>query len=867
MPPSAGLPDYEKLGAFYLGREHDLAAGRTSDAPLLYDSKDLCTHAVCVGMTGSGKTGLCVSLLEEAAIDGVPAIVIDPKGDLANMMLGFPDLKPEDFRPWVEERAAQRKGMSVDEYAADRARLWQRGLADWDQDGERIRRLHAAADFTLYTPGSDAARSIALLRSFDAPPAEVLDDRDAMRERVQSSVSGLLALLGIDADPIRSREHILLSNILERAWRAGRSLDAGQLVGLVQAPGFDRIGVMDLEAIYPASERFELAMALNNLLASPGFGAWMEGEPLDVSRLLYSEDGRPRVAILSIAHLSDAERMFFVTRLLGEVVTWMRRQPGTGSLRALLYMDEVFGFLPPTANPPSKMPMLTLLKQARAYGVGCVLATQNPVDLDYKALSNAGTWFIGRLQTERDKMRVLDGLEGASATSGVAFDRGSMEQVLAGLGSRVFLMHNVHEDGPAIFHTRWAMSYLAGPMTRQQIARLSAEDEQRHPAPGPTRGQAWASDAAPAVRSMADATAAGVAAAGAGSGSGSASGSSAGGAGSAGAGDAEAAIDDGTQVDPPPPPPGVDVRYLEADGPIDEDQRLVYRPAIVGRGSLHYVRASAHLDAWEDRVLIGRMEGKRSPWEEATVLSPDVADARLRKAPEPGGRFAPLPRAAERAASWKSWKSSFADYVYRHEPMTLWSVRKPKLQSEPGEERGPFVVRLRDAMREERDRQVEKLRNRYAPKLARLEDRVRKAEQKIDVEEAQFKQAGVSSAVSMGAAVLGAIFGRKVKSVGTVGRAGSAVRSAGRAAQQRGDIKRAEENLASLQQSLADLEAEFQDAMDELEIPVDPDAVDIKEVTVRPRKGDIDPAPAVLVWLPYAVDDFGQAEPRFDLEG
>ncbi len=240
----------------------------------------------------------------------------------------------------------------------------------------------------------------------------------------------------------------------------------------MQSPPFERVGVLDLESFYPAKDRQALAMTLNNLLASPGFAAWTEGEPLDVARLFHTAEGKPRLSILSIAHLDDRERMFFVTLLLGELVAWMRAQPGTQSLRALLYMDEVMGFLPPSAAPPSKAPMLTLLKQARAFGLGVVLATQNPVDLDYKALGNAGTWFLGRLQTERDQARVLDGLEGSDAARGGGFDRAEMGRLLAGLGKRVFLLHSVHEEKPILFGTRWALSYLRGPLTREEIARL-----------------------------------------------------------------------------------------------------------------------------------------------------------------------------------------------------------------------------------------------------------------------------------------------------------------------------------------------------------------------------------------------------------
>lgn len=467
------MPDFDSPNHFYLGREHSLATGETNaDKPLLYKSKDLTTHAVCVGMTGSGKTGLCLSLLEEAALDGVPAICIDPKGDLGNLLLGFPELRPTDFRPWIDESVAQRKGVTPDAFAEQTAELWRNGLSSWGQQPERITRYNDSAERLIFTPGASHGLPITVLKRFDAPPKEVLDDEDALRERVASSVSGLLGLLGIDADPVRSREHIYLSNILIHAWRAARSLDVAQLIREIQKPPFDQVGVLELEAFFPAKERDALAMDLNNLLASPSFQGWMRGQPLDVQQLFYSPEGKPRHSILSIAHLSDAERMFFVTILLGEVLAWMRAQPGTSSLRALLYMDEVFGYFPPTANPPSKGPMLTLLKQARAFGLGCVLATQNPVDLDYKGLSNAGTWFLGRLQTERDKLRVMEGLEGASAAAGSSFNKQEMERTLAGLGSRVFLMNNVHEDQPVVFHTRWAMSYLAGPLARGKIKEL-----------------------------------------------------------------------------------------------------------------------------------------------------------------------------------------------------------------------------------------------------------------------------------------------------------------------------------------------------------------------------------------------------------
>ena len=470
QPPKTA--DYEKLGAFYLGRPYDLETKSATPGLVLYDSKDLVTHAVCVGMTGSGKTGLCIDIIEEAALDGVPTIAIDPKGDLTNLMLTFPQLRPEDFRPWINEEDAAKKGLSPDAYAAQQAETWKNGLASWGEDGERIARLKEAADFAIYTPGSNAGIPVSILASFAAPPQALRDDAELFRERVATTVTSLLGVIGVEADPVQSREHVLLSTLITNAWSAGNDLDLEALVGQIQKPPMAKIGVMELDSFYPEKERMKLALALNGLLAAPGFASWLEGVPLDIATLLRTPEGKPRVAIMSIAHLSDAERMFFVSLLLNQVLGWMRAQSGTSSLRAILYMDEIFGFFPPVATPPSKQPLLTLLKQARAFGLGVLLATQNPVDLDYKGLSNAGTWLLGRLQTERDKARVLEGLEGVAAAAHASFDKRQIDTMLAGLGSRVFLMNNVHEDAPRLLESRWSMSYLRGPLTRDQIRKL-----------------------------------------------------------------------------------------------------------------------------------------------------------------------------------------------------------------------------------------------------------------------------------------------------------------------------------------------------------------------------------------------------------
>lgn len=474
--------DIEKLGAFFLGRTYSLKKKVIEDDLLLYDSKDLTTHAVCVGMTGSGKTGLCISLLEEAAIDGIPAIIIDPKGDMPNLMLTFPGLRPEDFQPWASPDEARKQGLSPEAFSEQQAQAWTQGLSEWMQSGERIERLRQAADVVVYTPGSTAGMPVSILQAFDPPARELLADKELLNERIQATVASLLGLIRIQADPIQSREHILLATILEASWTAGTGLDLAALIQQVQNPRLQKVGVLDLESFYPEKDRFDLVLALNNLLAAPGFGAWLEGAPLDIARLLHSPQGKPQLSIFSIAHLSEAERMFFVTLLLTQVLSWVRAQAGTASLRAILYMDELFGYLPPVAEPPSKRPLLTLLKQARASGLGVVLATQNPVDLDYKALSNTGTWFIGRLQTERDKQRVMEALEGWAAGASLSFKKSEAKEDLAGLSSRVFLMHNVHEDAPVVFHSRWALSYLAGPMTRDQIKRLMEPWKQAHPA-------------------------------------------------------------------------------------------------------------------------------------------------------------------------------------------------------------------------------------------------------------------------------------------------------------------------------------------------------------------------------------------------
>ena len=801
----------EQLGQFYLGREHDLASGETSAAEIHYDAKDLTTHAVCVGMTGSGKTGLCLSLLEEAAIDGIPAICIDPKGDLGNLMLAFPGLTPAEFQPWVDPAEATRKGMSVEDYARKTADTWKKGLAEWGQGPDRIARFREAAEVAIYTPASSAGRSLTVLRSLDAPTADILEDGEALRERIMSAVSGLLALMQIDADPISSREHILLSTILENAWREGRNVDMGTLIRSIQAPPFDKVGFLDLESFFPASDRFKLAMSLNNLLASPSFAAWLEGEALSIPKLMYTPEGRPRLAIISIAHLSDSERMFFVTILLNEMVAWMRSQPGTSSLRALLYMDEVFGYFPPTANPPSKQPMLTLLKQARAFGLGCVLATQNPVDIDYKGLSNAGTWFLGRLQTERDKMRVLEGLEGAAASAGSTFDKQKMEQTLAGLGSRVFLMNNVHEDQPVVFKTRWALSYLRGPVSRQQIEVLMEPLKLTGAAGGAATFGMTAEKEGPASPR-------------------------------------------------PVRPPEIDEVFLPVTGSTDG---LQYRPALLGQSRVHFVSSKYDVDRWEEVTLLAATGDDVTPdlWNEADEW--DEEELHLDAEPETDAAFRELAPALTSKRSYSKWSSLLKDFLYRHRRLHVWSCKALDATSREDESESDFRIRLRHAAREERDLRVEKMRARYASRFRTLDDRIRRAEQKVEREKTQKSQKTMSAGISVLQSIAGALFGRKLKSVTNVSRAGTAVRSANSVAKEAEDVRHAEEALEALHERHRELDREVEDEVLKIQDMFDPDLMELTQEEIKPRKSDISVERVVLVWLPYASDGSGLRERAF----
>lgn len=789
------LPAYEKLGAFYLGRRVDPGTAKDTDELVMVDSRDFTTHAVCVGMTGSGKTGLCLSLLEEAAIDGVPVLAIDPKGDIANLALQFPNLRGEDFLPWIDAGEAQRKAQTPEEFAAAIAANWQRGLAEWQQDGQRIKRLQAAAEVAIYTPGSNAGRGLSVLRSFAAPDAALRNDATALKERVAGAASGLLSLLGIDADPLKSREHILLSTLLAAAWRNNQDLDLPGLIRGIQKPPFDKVGVLDLETFFASKERMSLAMSINNLLAAPGFAAWLEGEPLDVQRLLFSSEGKPRIAIVSIAHLNDAERMFVVTLLLNEVVAWMRRQSGTSSLRALLYMDEIFGYFPPSAMPPSKLPLLTLMKQARAFGLGVVLATQNPVDLDYKGLSNAGTWFIGRLQTERDKARVVEGLVSGAASD---MDKSALEALLANLTPRVFLMRSVHESEPLLLRSRWALSYLRGPLTLAEIQKLGQT------APNVANADKTSRPESPSNNAEVTNKTAGK----------------------------------------PVMPAGVNEYYRVANGTGD----VRYVPAVLGVAKVHFIDSSAGIDVWQTRYFIASIDedGTGPDWPAAQMLN--EGKAVLSKQAINGASYAELPAALLRAQNYTTWSKALATAIYETATQAAYRCAALKLSSNAGESEGEFRSRLALSLREQRDAQVERLRKQYAPRLATLQDQITRAQQRVEKEQSQLSQQKLQTVLSVGATILGAFMGRKVMSSTNVTRVSTAVRSAGRISRESQDVDQAAGSLETLQQRATDLQAGLAQEIAGVQAQFDPAAVTLETITIKPRKSDTVVSEVAIVW-------------------
>ncbi|HEY1052493.1 MAG TPA: DUF87 domain-containing protein [Prosthecobacter sp.] len=797
-------PDqYEKLGSFYLGREFDLDTKQVKDDLLLYDSKDLVTHGVVLGMTGSGKTGLCLSLLEEAAIDGVPVIAIDPKGDIGNALLTFPNLSAQEFRPWINEDEARRKAQSPDDYAASQAALWQKGLSDWGQSADRIKKLRETVDMAIYTPGSNSGLPVSILSSLNCPPDAVLEDGETFADRIESTVSSLLGLMGVDADPVQSPEHILLSNIVAHCWKKGQNLTLENLVRHIQQPPIRKVGVVDLESFFPETKRAPLALKLNNLLASPGFSTWLEGEPLDIQRMYYTAEGKPRVTIFCIAHLSDTERMFFVSLLLNQLLGWMRTQQGTTSLRAIFYMDEIFGYLPPTAMPPSKKPMMFLLKQARAFGLGILLATQNPADLDYKALANIGTWWLGRLQTERDKMRVLDGLEGAANTAGGKFDRQLMEQTLAGLGNRVFLMNNVHEDHPVVFTVRWILSYLSGPLSRPQIKALM----------DPIRPAKKAAAAAPEDDGFAP----------------------------PGASNSAGADRNTTR-------PKLPEDTTELFQPTDEDaERLTYVPAILRSATVIFDDAKRKISGRSIITLVNSIdiEKQKVLWDKFVDIPKNDDLSSFETDPKEDAAYADLPGPALKSSTYTSIKKDFAEWVYANHSLEVFFSPLLEAFSNPGEKLDEFKARVTQTARELRDKAVEELREKTAKAVKALEAKAAKATAKVETQKAQASSATLSTLVTIGGGILGAVFGRK----SGITAASSTVTGATRVMKERREAAAAAGELEAIQADIADIEKQLADDTQKIRDQYDPATLQTETVKLTPVKKNIQVTATGILWL------------------
>jgi len=786
VPPA--LAEFEKLGAFYLGR----ATGLSDDPhdpresrPFLYEARDLTTHAVVIGMTGSGKTGLSIALLEEAAIDGIPAIVVDPKGDLGNMLLAFPGLRDEDFARWTPP--------GVD--AAAEAKKWREGLAEWGQDGARIERLRAAAEIALYTPGSRSGRPLSIASSLAAPSPEARADAELVNERVTQVATSLLGLVGITAEPGKSREHVLISVILQRAWAAGEDLDFAGLVMRIQEPPFERIGVLDVESFYPAKERFTLAVAYNGLLAAPGFDAWLDGDPLDIAKLLWTREGKPRVSILSIAHLDDAQRMFFVSLLLGQMVSWMRTQPGTPSLRALFFMDEVVGYFPPVAMPPSKPPLLLLLKQARAFGLGIVLATQNTVDLDYKGLSNAGTWLIGRLQTERDKARVLDGLEGAAAG---AFDRETVDRTLSALKKRHFYVHDVHAARPVVIESRWTMAYLRGPLTREEIKTLA------HAPSVAAGGTVVMASASANANANANAKEAG-----------------------------------GPR---PGVPPGVPEVFFPTTSP-----RPVYRAWALGAATVAFAEAKTDLAFQREVMFVAPVTGGAIPlrWEDAKWAG-NVAVGALASSPAQNARFLDPAAALTVAKNYPAWSKKLVAWLCGTQGVARWKSKALKQTSAPNEDEAAFRARLAQTAREARDAAGADLRDKYGAKITQLEDRIRKARDAVARERDQASAQRADAAFSLGGGLLRSFLGGSAG--GAVSGAARAAKSASRAAKESRDANRAQESLEVLLSRHRDLQEELRAAMAGITSALDPSTAPLEHIVTKPKKTGITVHLVALAW-------------------
>ena len=806
---------------FLIGAQIDPAKHERTTATTSIASGDLTTHGVIVGMTGSGKTGLGIVLIEDALRAGVPTLLIDPKGDLTNLCLTFPQLAPADFQPWVNEGDAQKAGQSVAEFAAAQAKAWTDGLAGWNLGPADIAALRQNVEFTIYTPGSNSGIGVNIVGSLQAPTD--MGDTEVVGDEIEGFVSGLLGLVGIDADPLSSREHILLSNLIQAEWAAGRSLDLPTLVGMVATPPIRKLGVFDLDTFFPPNDRMAFAIRLNGLLASPSFGAWMTGPALDIGAMLHTPDGKPRCAIVCTAHLSDEERLFVTTLVLSKLVTWMRSQSGTTDLRAMLYMDEVAGYLPPTAMPSTKKPIMTLMKQGRAFGVGVVLSTQNPVDVDYKALSNAGTWMIGRLQTEQDKQRLLDGMSAASG----GVDINAVGGTISGLAKREFVLRRAGKDQPEVFTTRWAMSYLRGPLTRDQIAVLMADQKAAGGATIPTEPAApgtLAVSAAPSAPAPAP---------------------------------APAAMASDETVVMPDVAAGVPVRWADIAAPwlatVGGDSRGArYEAAIVARVALRYDDDKAALIKDEEYEAVVFPLSDQVDMSRAIRVDYDDRDQRTEAPPHCAYRLTNAP--VKDKTFWTRAERDLIDFLVRSRTVELQANRDLKLFSGPGETAEAFTIRCTAEADERAVTETAALRGKYQDKVARIQTQLQAATDRAEVLHTEARGRQSQEVLSTAGSILGGFLGGSKSRGGLLGSilgtAGTAAGRRTRSAAAGGRADAAENKVEALNTQLEQLEAELSQEIIDIDAKW---AASVKSVTTLPvslERTDVRVTQLNLVWIP-----------------
>jgi hypothetical protein len=789
---------YEKLGIFYLGRELDKKTQEKTDNLLLVKNKNLTTHSAIIGMTGSGKTGLGISMIEEAVLDKIPSIIIDPKGDMGNLLLAFDDFDPKKFEPWIDPHEAQKKEIDIPTLATQTAQMWEKGIESWGQSRERVKKYKNGADFTIYTPGSSSGISISILSSFDAPSAESIADSDTFSYMLNSTVTSLLALVNIKADPLTSKEFLLLSSIFSYFWKKDINLSLESLIGHVASPPFEKIGVLPLQSFYPQNERLKLAMLLNNVLASPSFESWIKGESLDIQSLLYTDDLKPRVSILSIAHLNDNERMFFVTLFLNKFISWMRKQSGTSSLRAMLYMDEIYGFFPSTSNPPSKSPMLLLLKQARAFGINITLSTQNPVDLDYKGLSNIGSWFIGRLQTKQDIDRVIDGLLKSGDN---AMDKKEISQLLSNLKKRVFLFKSAHRDEIELFSTRWVMSYLKGPISKPEIARLMKDKK-----------EALKNREISVQTFMSHPT-----------------------------------KKETTTTNLPRPTLSEKIdQFFYIDTNTQDTQYFI--PYLLANSSVKFYDTRREIDYEESYYFKYYLseDAKKIEWRDEEINDDDF-ELYFMNAPD-SGNYEPLPSFILEAKDFRSLSKEFSNYLYHNKRLKLYRYKSLKLESKLHESKQDFQLRALDLLKDKKEQKIEKLETKFAKQQNILEKKLTRAEAKLAKEEADVSSKTTDTILSFGMTILSAFTGRKSFSRSTTSRAGTAMRSAGALYREKDDVQRAKDLIEEIENDIYEVQEELKTEIDKIELNFDLENYEIEEFFIKPRRADIYNLELAILW-------------------